>query len=261
MKRTLLLSLSILFALATFSQTTATDFTVEDCSGNTVNLFSQLDEGKVVVIAWVMPWAACIGPALESYQVVQTYVTSNPGQVLYYMADDYANTACSSIKAWANNNSMGDADAYFSDAEVSMSDYGTPGMPKVIVVGCSEHKVYYNKNYTASGIGEAIDEALLECNAINTSVAEIGNNSFNINLFPNPAQNIVNVSYEMKESSLVTIDVINMMGETAQMVSNSVQNAGTNELQFDTEPLKDGLYLLRIQSNKGSQVVKFSVAH
>lgn len=177
------------------------------------------------------------------------------------MADDYANTACSSIKAWANNNSMGDADAYFSDSKLNMSDYGTPGMPKVIVVGCSEHKVYFNKNYTASGIGEAIDEALLECNTINTSVDEIGKDSFNMNLFPNPAQNIVNVSYEMMESSLVTIGVINMMGETVQKVSNSVQNAGTNEFQFETDLLKDGLYLLRIQSTKGSQVVKFSVAH
>lgn len=55
MKRTILLSLSILFAIATFSQTTATDFTAEDCDGNVVSLFSELDEGKVVVIAWVMP--------------------------------------------------------------------------------------------------------------------------------------------------------------------------------------------------------------
>lgn len=260
MKRLLLSIFSILFALATFSQTTATDFTVEDCNGNTVNLFSQLDEGKVIVIAWVMPCAGCIGPALASYQAVQSYASSHPGQVLYYMADDYANTACSTLKSWASNNSMGDADAYFSDSDISMSDYGTPGMPKVIVVGCSEHKVYYNKNYTASGIGEAIDEALLECNAINTSVDEIGNNSFNINLFPNPAKNIVTVSFEMMESSEVTIDVLNMLGEIVLTISNSLQVEGSNEFQLNSNLLNDGLYFLRIQSQTRSQVVKFSVA-
>jgi len=156
---------------------------------------------------------------------------------------------------------MGAADAYFSDHKLDMSDYGTPGMPKVVVVGCSEHKIYYNENYTASGIEEAIDEALIECNAINTSVEEFGNSSFNLDLFPNPTQNIVSVSYEILESSLVSIDVINMVGEIVQNVSKSVQDAGTNEFQFETNLLKDGLYFLRIQSAKGSQVVKFSVAH
>jgi len=55
MKRSFLLSLIILFVLTTFSQTIATDFLAEDCDGNMVHLFSELDEGKVVVIAWVMP--------------------------------------------------------------------------------------------------------------------------------------------------------------------------------------------------------------
>lgn len=55
MKKPVLLSLSILFSVLTFSQTTATDFTVNDCNDVTTNLFTQLDEGKVVVIAWVMP--------------------------------------------------------------------------------------------------------------------------------------------------------------------------------------------------------------
>lgn len=177
------------------------------------------------------------------------------------MADDYANTSCSNIKSWAGSNSMGDADAFFSDSEVSMSDYGTPGMPKVIVVGCAGHKVYYNMNYTAAGIGDAIDEALLECNASTTSVNEIENTNFNLQLFPNPAQNIVTVSYELTESSMVTVNIVNMMGENVKTISSSVQNRGSVELQFDTNLLNNGFYFLRIQSKKDSQVVKFSVAH
>lgn len=55
MKRLILLSLGILFSAVIFSQTIATDFSVDDCSGNFVNLFTELDAGKVVVIAWVMP--------------------------------------------------------------------------------------------------------------------------------------------------------------------------------------------------------------
>ncbi len=177
------------------------------------------------------------------------------------MADDYGNTPCTNIQSWASNNSMGAADAYFSDSKISMSNYGTPGMPKVVVVGCSGHKIYYNMNYTAAGIGAAIDEALLECNAGTTSVSEIDNTNFNLQLFPNPAQNIVTVSYELTESSILTIDVINMIGENVQTISNSFQNRGSVEFQFETNSLNDGIYFLRIQSKKDSQVLKFTVAN
>lgn len=55
MKKSLLLCVSILFSVLLFSQTTATNFTVDDCNGVTHDLFTELDEGKVVIIAWVMP--------------------------------------------------------------------------------------------------------------------------------------------------------------------------------------------------------------
>lgn len=175
------------------------------------------------------------------------------------MADDYANTACSQLSSWAAANGMGSSDAFFSDAAVSMSDYGTPGMPKVIVVGCSDHKVYYNENYTAAGIGDAINEALEDCS--NLSVIEANSrNSFKVELFPNPTQSLTNISYEIAKSSVVSIDVVDMVGKTVLTITNSFQNSGLHELQFDTDFLNDGLYFLRIQSQNQSQTVKFSVA-
>ncbi len=175
------------------------------------------------------------------------------------MADDYANTACSQLSSWATNNGMGNSDAFFSDSHVSMSDYGTPGMPKVIVVGCSDHNVYYNENYTAAGIGDAINEALEDCS--NLSVIEASNkNNFKLELFPNPTQTITNISYKITKSSVVTIDVVDMVGKTVLTITNSFQNSGSHNLQFNSELLKNGLYFLRIQSQNQSQIVKFSVA-
>ncbi len=258
MKRSILLSLSILFTAVLFSQTTATNFTADDCGGTSHDLFTELDEGKVIVIAWVMPCGGCLGPSIEAFQVAQSYAISHPDKVLYYMADDYANTDCSQLSSWATANGMGNSDAFFSTSKISMSDYGTPGMPKVIVVGCSNHKVYYNENNTAAGIGDAIDEALEECS--NLSVLEKNiNNNFNLELFPNPTQNITNVSYEMSQSSDLTIDVVNMIGKTVMNISNSFENTGKHEFQFKTGSLGNGLYFLRINSIDGSQVVKFSV--
>ncbi|MBT7490255.1 MAG: T9SS type A sorting domain-containing protein [Bacteroidetes bacterium] len=269
MRKSIILILSILYAVSIFSQEYATDFTVDDCDGISHNLFSELDEGKVIVITWVMPCFSCIGPAMGAYTGAMSFENSHPGQVLYYMCDDYANNSCSSISSWAGSNNMGEADAYFSHSDINMSDYGSAGMPKTIVVGCIEHKVYYNMNYSANGIEDAINEALLDCNidtsTIDTSntnlVNEIGKSSFGLNMFPNPVQNTVTVSFEMIESSMVTIDVLNLTGETVLNMSNSFQTVGSIDIQFNTDILSNGCYFLRIQSETGFEIAKFSVAH
>lgn len=260
MKKTILLSLSILWAVFSFAQSNATNFTCNDCNGVNHDLFTELDQGKVIVIVWVMPCASCIGPALQAYTAAKSYASTYPEKVLYYLADDYANTSCSQLSSWAGNASMGDADAYFSNSAVSMSNYGQPGMPKVVVVGCSDHKVYFNKNYTADGINEAIDAAITECDYI-SSVEETGNNNFELNLYPNPTHGIASVSYKLTEASLVKIDVLNILGESLIDISNSQQNIGIIEFKLNTNSLSDGVYFLRVQSNMGSQLVKFSVSH
>ena len=208
-----------------------------------------------------MPCGPCAGPALQAYLAVQSYATSHPGKVLFYMVDDYANTTCSLLYGWSNSSGMGNADAYFSDSQISMSDYGQNGMPKVVVVGCTEHKVYYNENYTADGITEAIEEAIAECDSFSTSVDKFNGSENKLQLFPNPANNMFNVSYELTEADNVTVDVANMVGKTIHHVSNSKQSAGLVEIQINTEQFRNGFYFLKVETSKGLQVVKFSVVH
>lgn len=56
MKKLLLaFSQLLLSGFMAFGQTTATDFTVNDCGGTSHNLFTELDAGKVIVLCWPMP--------------------------------------------------------------------------------------------------------------------------------------------------------------------------------------------------------------
>ncbi len=257
MKRFFLLSISILCVMFAFSQTTATNFSVNDCNDVNHDLFSELDDNKVIVIAWVMPCLSCIEPTASAYLTVQTYSGSNPGQVLFYMVDDYANTTCSTLNSWATVNKMDNVDAFFSNSEISMSDYGTDGMPKIIVVGGSSHKVYYNENYTANDIDLAIDEAILDCSV---AIEEnINNGNFELKIFPNPVNEIATINNQIVEKSEITIKIVNIIGETVDVITNLNQNVGTHELQFSTNKLSDGYYFLKIQSEENTQVIKFSV--
>ncbi|MCF8370512.1 MAG: T9SS type A sorting domain-containing protein [Bacteroidales bacterium] len=259
MKRFILLVLSVLYTSLTFSQTVASDFSADDCNGISHSLYTEMDEGKVIVIAWVMPCFSCLAPALAAYTAVENFESSHPGQVKYYLVDDYANTSCSSLSSWANSNGLGESDAIISSSSVNMSDYGIPGMPKIIVVGCSGHKVYYNMNYTANGIETAISEALSDCNFVSINDFD---NSFNFSLFPNPSQDIITVSYSIiKSSKVINIDVLNVTGEMVLNLLDVIPNSGLGEFQFNTDRLSDGLYFLRMQTNVGTKTVKFSVAH
>ena len=135
------------------------DFTVKDCDAKEHHLFDELDAGKVVVIAWVMPCATCITDPLATFNIVQTYTTSHPGRIEFYLVDDYANTSCSGLKGWAKAYGLEDA-TKFSDAAISMNDYGVDGMPKIVVLGGSEHRIFFNKNSSSEGVKEAINLAL-----------------------------------------------------------------------------------------------------
>ena len=103
-KLTLFIALSLINISIVFAQ--ATDFTTDDCNGITHNLFDSLDAGNVIVISWVMPCGPCATYTIPAYAAVQSFASSHPGQVDFYLVDDYANTPCPTLVNWGNSNNM-----------------------------------------------------------------------------------------------------------------------------------------------------------
>lgn len=256
-KNVLLISMLLIIAISTFAQSTATDFTVADCSGNSHNLFSELNAGKVVVICWVMPCSSCISPARAAYDAVQSFASSNPGHVVFYLADDIANTQCSTLASWGNNNAMPNA-IKFSNTAVNPADYGNVGMPKIVILGGWNHTVFYNEddgNNTA-GIQPAISQALSAAN-----IEEDFSLASEFNLIPNTIQNYTKLIYTLKENSSINIDVINIIGKKIRTISLKNQTSGKHETIMDVQTLNDGIYFLSLNAGNKKQVIKFSVAH
>lgn len=260
MKKQLLFALSFaLTALYSEAQTTATNFTANDCSGTSHDLFTELEEGKIIVIAWVMPCGGCINPAKAAYNKVQTYATSNPGEVFFYLADDYANTNCTSLTSWASGNSMPNAIS-FSDASIDMNDYGTPGMPKIVVLGGSDHHVFYNVNVFSDGPGvqAAIDEAL----ALSTfGIKELATNNFQLNLSPNPSnKKEISLAYSLIEMQDVLIEITNPIGEKVETFQFKQQSEGSYQKQLDISKLSSGIYIVKLMAGNKMDELKFVVA-
>lgn len=83
-----------------------------------------------------------------------------------------------------------------------------------------------------------------------TGIAQNGGAS-NMNVFPNPANNFVNVDYFTNSDSPVSIEVVNVLGEVMYSAQQQ-QQAGQQHTRINTENIADGVYFLRITTETGS---------
>ena len=257
-KLTLFITLSLISVGIVFAQ--ATDFTTDDCNGITHNLFDSLDAGNVIVISWVMPCPPCATYTIPAYAAVQSFSTSHTGRVHFYLVDDYANTQCPTLVNWGNSNNM-PLNTAFSDIVISMSDYGSNGMPKVVVLGGSDHNIYYNENdnkITFPGVQTAISDALSDPLAVNDHQSS----KFELISFPSPTQNgKLNISYRVDNIKNINFDIINVLGETVHSFHNlTPKTIGQDNVTFDISKLTKGTYFLRYSTLSHSEILRFVVA-
>lgn len=250
MKKTLIIIIVILTTLGfAYAQTTATDFTTNDCNGIPHSLFDELDNGKVIVITWVMPCVPCATFAGYASDAVQDFATTHPGMVKNYLADDIADDGCSYLQGWAANYNI-TTDAIFSNVLLDMTDYGSPGMPKVVVLGKNTHTIYYNENNgnpSYNGIKDAITLAL----TTSVGIHEPSENNLNLTTYPNPTTGIINLEYTSKKP--VQLDVINILGEN--VFSQKTNN--TKKTKIDVSNLKKGFYFLKMTADSKTTSLKF----
>jgi hypothetical protein len=234
-------------------QTTATNFTCNDCAGNPHDLFSELNAQKVIVLSWVMPCGSCTAPTVNAYNVVQSFQSTHPGRVFMYIADDYANTTCASLNNWANSNELTNL-TRFSNSAINMSNYGTSGMPKIVVLGGGySHTVYFNQNDAASGDTAAIRAAINNALAAANGIYDSKNLSINVSVFPNPAKENSILSVTLNQNTIINVSLINLLGEEVKLIASGLYPAGETQIQMNTSGLSSGVYFVRVKS--GNEIV------
>jgi hypothetical protein len=256
MKKNLLSVIFVVMAFLSFSQI-ATNFTCEDCKGTSHDLFSELDAGKVIVLCWVMPCGACVGPSLTTYNVVESYQASNPDKVYMYLCDDFANTNCTSLSSWATGNNIINVTC-FSNAVINMSDYGEPGMPKIVVVAGTDHLVLYNTNNTVNAelLQAAIDSALATSGINENSIVKSS-----ATILPNPVNGKSVISFEMNETRNVKIDLLSSNGAWVRDLFTGILSQGKNNIELNLGSDDTGIYYIRIRDGKEIHISKAVVIH
>ena len=86
------------------------------------------------------------------------------------------------------------------------------------------------------------------------------NSSTDFLLFPNPAQDFLNLNFIGDENSLAEVTMMDLMGKVIEVKSiNTVE--GLNNVEMSTSHLENGIYILRLTQNDESYVRKFVVKH
>lgn len=260
MKRNIIfLIISLAFAMANAQK--AVNFTSNDCNGKTHDLFKNLDSGKVVVIDWVMPCSSCIGPSKTTYNVVKSYDTLYPGKIMMFVADDYANTTCPSVVSWTDNNGMPNT-IKFSDSKIKMSDYGSSGMPKVVIVAGKGHDVFFNENNTNVSNITKLQNALNAAIVATLSVKETDLFFNKVEVSPNPANDKIIVNFNLKNPENLNMSIVNITGTSiCNITSETSFNSGENSYEISTKDLCSGVYFLKIFNDKVSKTLKVIINH
>ncbi len=250
---TLLLTVSALYSAA---QTTATDFTANDCTPSSHHLFAELNAGKVIVLVWVMPCSSCIVPSTTTYNVVQSFQSAHPNTVYMYLCDDLANTTCASLNTWKTANNLTNS-ITFSDATINMADYGAAGMPKIVVIGGGAHTIFYN---AINAVDDVALQAAISSALIAASSDDLNNPVSTLTVFPNPSSKTSEIKFVLDRTSDLTFDLFDMQGKIVKNIFSGKLNSGENNIKVNYDSLNSGTYLLRIIDGDKSKFINVVLA-
>ncbi|MBI3501599.1 MAG: T9SS type A sorting domain-containing protein [Bacteroidetes bacterium] len=252
---------TLLFSLAgvgiSIGQTTAMDFTKNDCAtGQSHHLFAELDSGKAVIMEFFMNnCPACIdgGNALEPlYQKLK----QKGCKVLFYQTSFNNTYKCSTITLWQSTN--GFSGVPFDSGAAQITYYGGFGMPTVVVAAGSSHQILYltNAGFPAGDTAK-IDSAISAFCA--TAATNFLNEKFFFSVFPKPALENFTLSCKIPEPGNLKIEMETILGEKVKMFVEEKIQSGEWERNFSAVGFAKGIYFLRIYFNDKSFAEKIII--
>ena len=105
-------------------------------------------------------------------------------------------------------------------------------------------------NFYLDNINISVDDA--------SGLGENGEIVNNLVLYPNPANDELNVSFSTNSQENAIVEILDLTGKVNQ--SQTVQaNEGSNLIMMDTSKLASGMYFMKLNVGSGQQTVQFTV--
>lgn len=113
--------------------------------------------------------------------------------------------------------------------------------------------------------GSLIVTNVVYLDSMRTGVPQVGiteineESNYNIQLFPNPANDNVFFSYTLKETNKVRISILNVLGENLYTTVDEVELKGGHTQQLNVDDLAKGIYFIELKVDNKSQLRKLII--
>lgn len=262
MKKILLLSFALLFVASMLNaQTTAMNFNRPDCNGNQRHLFADLDSGKAVILEFFMQsCGACITAGSKLETMKSALLAQYPGKIKSY-AIGYSNYYSSaSIASWVSTNSFTSIPMDSGAAQVAY--YGGMGMPTIVILGGGTAHTLLHAPY----VGFLTSDTTTMASSIRTFLNSTGIQNtnadlFSFSVFPNPSDEKLNVTLEIKSPGSLKLELLNIVGQKVAEIVELGSQVGTVKRSFSVVDFPSGIYFLQGELNGQTFLEKVTVQH
>lgn len=235
-----------MLAFLGFSQTTAMNFSGQDCNGNNVDLFSDLDAGKAVMLIFYMPNCGSCPPVASKMQTMANNInTAHPGLVKAYAFPYQNSTTCAYSSNWVMNNSLS-LFAPMDSGAVQVAYYGGFGMPTVVLLGGDNRDVLFVTQDFNTADTTTMRDLIL---STFTAGVEAQTTLQNVSTYPNPAVDIVTVNFEALQGAELSMQITDLSGKSVMTFEKEKFNKGQFEKQIDISSIPAGSYIVSLEMN------------
>ena len=258
-----ILSTFILACCFSFSKAqTALPLSGLDCNGVSHDLYADLDSGKAVILHFFMASCASCPPPAQKIQAMANHILATyPGMITAYAMPFNNSVSCPTTASWVSSNRLSLYAPYDSGA-AQVAHYGGFGMPTVVLLGGADHHVMFSTlSFSTSDTTIMRDSILRLLNpAAPTLINELPSSVSSFSVFPNPANDNVSIKLDMKETSNVSIDILDLSGKKVMTIMDERQN-GMLSKQINTSTLSNGNYIVRLLVNGQTSTQKLNILH
>ncbi len=251
--------ITFIFALNfVYSQT----FNPNDCNGNSVNIFSDLDAGKAVVLFYYMPNCGTCPPHATSIQTMANNIlVTYPGMIkAYSFPISQPETDCIYSASWVVDNNLSLYIPMINGA-TSLAFYGEFAMPTIVLLGGTDHSVMhlYDQGFEASDttLMRSLILDLIDPSQANT--LKLDENISSLDVYPNPTSELLNITLKLKELSKVSFELIDLAGRSI-LTQNEIE-IKESEQEINVSEIPNGSYILKISINGIWSNQKVSIKH
>jgi len=237
----------------------AHDFTVSDCDGANHHLFEELDNGKVVMMEFIMGCLPCVEGRKASSKIETQFASSNPGQLLVYTFGFSTNNDCTTMQSWMSDNNF--SGMCFAGNDQIITNYGASlGMPTMVVVGGKDHKILYWKMGFSNKDTTAIQAAISQVLGSQASVSSTSSTE-SLTAYPNPAASSTTLTINCLTTDTRKIALYNSTGVKVLSIYDGNLTDGSHSYEFSTSAIANGTYYIRVTTAGKTAVLPLTVVH